>query len=186
MDFALDLTNTYIETERLTLRPFREDDLDEFFAYASVEGVGEAAGWPHHTSKEVSKTVLESFLEEKNVLAVVYKETGRVVGSLGLHRTTLPAVSGIPAKEVGYVLAKELWGKGLMTEAVKAIIPYAFETLGCEALTCGHFDFNDRSRRVIEKCGFHYVCDTAYYAKQLEKEFKGKMYVLYKKEVNPC
>ena len=186
MDFPLDLSNTVIETERLILRPFREDDLDDFFAYASVEGVGEAAGWPHHTSREVSKMVLASFLAEKDVLAVVLKETGQVVGSLGLHKTTLPAVKDMTAKEFGYVLAKDLWGKGLIPEAVRAVIPYAFDTLGCEALTCGHFDFNDRSRRVIEKCGFRYVCDTVYYAKQLEKEFKGKMYVLYRKDRKSC
>ncbi|MCQ2447144.1 MAG: GNAT family N-acetyltransferase, partial [Clostridia bacterium] len=92
MDFPIDLTNTCIETERLTLRPFRQSDLDDFFAYASVEGVGEAAGWPHHTSKEISQMVLDDFINEKNILAVVYKASGRVVGSLGLHKTTLPAV----------------------------------------------------------------------------------------------
>ena len=56
----IDVSETTLETERLLLRPFREDDLEDLYAYASVEGVGESAGWPHHTSIETSCQVLKA------------------------------------------------------------------------------------------------------------------------------
>ena len=51
-----------IETDRLLLRPLTPDDLDDFYAYASVPGVGEMAGWKHHESLEESKTILKFML----------------------------------------------------------------------------------------------------------------------------
>ena len=50
MDIPINIENTVIETERLILRPWQEADLDDFYAYASVPGVGEMAGWAHHQS----------------------------------------------------------------------------------------------------------------------------------------
>ena len=55
----IDISDTVIKTERLTLRPWKNSDLDDFFEYASVPGVGEAAGWPHHKTKEESKNILD-------------------------------------------------------------------------------------------------------------------------------
>lgn len=55
MNLEIDISNVVIKTERLILRPWKETDLDDFFEYASVDGVGEMAGWPHHKSKEESK-----------------------------------------------------------------------------------------------------------------------------------
>ncbi|MBO4535015.1 MAG: GNAT family N-acetyltransferase, partial [Clostridia bacterium] len=54
----------------------------------------------------------------------------------------------------GYVLSRDYWGQGLMPEAVEAVIDYLFGTLGYDFVTCGHFEWNAQSRRVIEKCGF--------------------------------
>ena len=55
------------------------------------------------------------------------------------------------------MLAKELWGRGLMPEAVKAVIGYLFDDVGLDFILVGHFDWNRQSARVIEKCGFRYV-----------------------------
>ena len=57
---------------------------------------------------------------------------------------------------LGYALGKDAWGKGYMTEAARAAIDYGFEQLGLSLIPSNHFTFNDRSRRVIEKCGFAY------------------------------
>ena len=177
----IDVSDTTLETERLILRPFQETDLEDLYAYASVEGVGESAGWPHHTSLETSRRVLESFIQGRNIFAVVWKETGRVIGSLGLHESWTeqePEYRGLRCVEIGYVLAKEFWGRGLMTEAVKRVIRYCFEECCLDALTICHFEENDRSRRVIEKCGFRYVGDNVWHAKLLGKDFKDKRYIL--------
>ena len=81
MDFELDLSAVTLETPRLILRPWRQEDLDDFYAYAGVPGVGESAGWPHHTDRQTTQRVLDMFIEEKNVFAVQYKADGRVIGS---------------------------------------------------------------------------------------------------------
>ena len=182
MDIQVDLSNIILETERLILRPWIESDLEDFFEYASVPGVGEMAGWKHHESKEVSKKILDSFIQEKTVFAVVYKQSGKVIGSLGLHRswaTYIPEYKDLKVKEIGYVLSKDYWGRGLMPEAVREVSRFCFETIGLDALTIGHFKTNDQSRRVIEKCGFRFVMNVDYYAKQLQKTFDEMKYILF-------
>ena len=80
------------------------------------------------------------------------------------------------------MLSRDYWGRGLMTEAVKAVIEYGFDTLGIEVFTIGHFFENDRSRRVIEKCGFRYANDGEYYAEQLGRVFPERRYILLRGE----
>ena len=158
MNAEFKLNGKIIETERLVLRPFKWDDLDDFFAYASVEGVGEMAGWPHHENKDKSKEILTRFIDEDKTFALVLKETGRVVGSLGVEfygaEDKLTEFDGYKGREIGYVLAKDQWGKGLMAEAVSAVINHLFDEKGLDFLTCGYYDFNNQSKRVQEKCGF--------------------------------
>ena len=183
MDVAIDLTEVKTETPRLLLRAWRKEDLDDFYEYAYVEGVGELAGWKHHESREESKKILDSFLAEKNVLAIVWKETGKVIGSLGLHPSWAneeTEYKTLKVKELGYVLSKSYWGRGIMPEAVRAVSFLCFETLGLDALTAGHFTENARSRRVIEKCGFTFVKEGTYYARALEKNIPARHYILLK------
>ena len=158
MNAEFKLNGKIIETERLVLRPFKWDDIDDFFGYASVEGVGEMAGWPHHENKDKSKEILTHFIDEDKTFALVLKETGRVVGSLGVEfygaEDKLTEFDGYKGREIGYVLAKDQWGKGLMAEAVSAVINHLFDEIDLDFLTCGYFDFNNQSKRVQEKCGF--------------------------------
>lgn len=69
-----------------------------------------------------------------------------------------------------------------MSEALKAIIDYCFSTTEIDALTCGHFKSNIGSRRVIEKCGFQYVKDSVYEAKQMNQSFEDQRYIIRKKD----
>ena len=64
----VDVSNVCLETERLILRPWRESDLQDFYEYASVDGVGQMAGWAPHKSIEESAAILKLFIEEKKVL----------------------------------------------------------------------------------------------------------------------
>ena len=158
MNAKIDVTNAKIETNRLILREFYESDLEDFFEYACVPGVGEMAGWPHHETIETSKKILSEFIEEKKTLAIVYKENNKVIGSLGVepygNEDKLTEFNGYIGREIGYVLSKDYWGKGLVTEAVKAVIDYLFNVENYDFLICGYYDFNSRSKRVQEKCGF--------------------------------
>lgn len=184
MDIKMSLKDVVLETERLVLRAWKESDLEDFFEYASVPGVGEMAGWNHHESIEDSKRVLESFIKNEDVFAILDKEKNKVIGSLGLHQSWAneeEEFKGWKLKEIGYVLSKDYWGRGLMVEAVKKVIDFCFNDLNLDALTVSHFSFNSQSKRVIEKCGFKFVKIVSVYAKQLNKTFDGLKYILYRK-----
>ena len=175
----IDLSQIYLDTPRLLLRPWWESDLEDFYAYASVPGVGEMAGWPHHESLDDTRRVLSMFMEEKNVWAIVLKEENRVIGSLGLEELDPdPMGEGKYGREIGYVLSKDYWGRGLMPEAVKAVIDYCFDILRYDYLTCGHFLRNDRSRRVVEKSGFRLFGESEYKTRYDTVEI-SKNYILH-------
>lgn len=164
MNAPVDVTKIRIETERLILRPWTDADLEDFYAYARVDGVGQMAGWMPHKSVEESRNILNSFIAHKKTLALELKENGKVIGSLGLEEWDVTPEEAAPfqGREIGYVLSKEYWGRGLMPEAVKAVIAYCFETLDYDWLTCGHFTWNHQSRRVIEKAGFTFFAESQY------------------------
>jgi [ribosomal protein S5]-alanine N-acetyltransferase len=77
--------NDSMQTPRLILRQFTQGDLKDLFAYASVDGVGERAGWPHHKSLDESQLILDRIIKEGEVWAIVHRADNRVIGSIGLH-----------------------------------------------------------------------------------------------------
>lgn len=158
MNHIIDINNITLHTERLTLRPFRKEDLTDFNEYARVDGVGQMAGWPPHKDLQESERILTLFLEEKKTFAVEYQ--GKVIGSLGVEaykEEDYPDLSEQSGREIGYVLAKDYWGRGFMAEAVKAVMAWLFEKEGLDFVLIGHFDWNSQSARVIEKCGLTYL-----------------------------
>lgn len=147
-----------LETPRLMLRPCRMEDLEVFHRYCANPQVGPNAGWKPHETLEESRKILEDWVkgsEQEGIWAIEEKNLGQMVGSIGLHMDGLRP--GVPnCRMMGYALAQEQWGKGLMTEAAQALLRYAFDTLGLALVTINHYAYNARSRRVIEKCGFTY------------------------------
>ena len=158
MNAEFKINGVKIKTERLFLRAFKQSDLNDFFEYASVKGVGEMAGWQHHENIQKSNEILNLFIKEDKTFAICLKESGKVIGSLGVEKygmeDKLTEFFSYNGREIGFVLSKEYWGNGLMTEAVKAVIDYLFNEQNLDFLTCGYYDFNTRSKRVQEKCGF--------------------------------
>ena len=166
MNAEIDISNVILKTERLVLRPWRMSDLDDFFEYASVPGVGEMAGWGHHRSMDESEAILRRFVERKRTFAIEYRGSSRdaldprqykVIGSLGIEEykeESYPELKDLRAREIGFVLSKDFWGQGIMPEAVNAVLRYLFDEVGLDAVTCGHFLRNTQSARVQEKCGF--------------------------------
>lgn len=145
------------ETKRLILRPWKLSDAENLYKYARNPLVGPIAGWPVHTSVENSCEIIKTVLSEPETYAVVLKENGEPVGSVGLmigNRSNI----GLPdmEAEIGYWIGVPFWGQGLIPEAVFEMMQYGFEELNLNKLWCGYFDGNLRSKRVQEKCGFHY------------------------------
>lgn len=160
----VDLTNIVLETERLIIRAWKETDLEDFYEYAKVDGVGQMAGWNPHQSIQESKNILEMFIKGKNEFALELKENHKVIGSLGLEKMSLSLggeYDNLAGREIGYVLSKAYWGRGLMPEAVKAVIAYCFQNEKYDYLICSHSVTNNQSKRVIEKCGFRFVKESS-------------------------
>ena len=179
MNHPIDVTGLRLKTDRLTLRPFRESDLQDLYAYASVDGVGQMAGWLPHKNMDESCRILDMFIREKKTLALEF--CGKVIGSLGIdfyNEKDYPEFDPLRGREIGYVLAKDYWGQGLMPEAVHAVIRYLFEVEKLDFLICGHFERNFRSRRVIEKCGFRYS-RTVRFVTEYGTEDRSMEYVLF-------
>ncbi|MDA3731232.1 GNAT family N-acetyltransferase [Niameybacter massiliensis] len=146
-----------LETTRLVLRPWTLEDVEDLYDYAKDPRVGPNAGWPPHKDKEMSKKIVESFIKAGDVYAIELKFHHKVIGSIGLHEISKKDEFGVmEQREVGYVLHPEYWGMGYITEGVKAVLSYAFEVLHIDVIWCSHFEFNERSKHVIERCGFKY------------------------------
>ena len=158
MNANFEIGELVIETERLILRSFKQSDLLDFYEYASVPGVGEMAGWKHHETIEKTQEILDIFIKEDKTFAIVFKKNNKVIGSLGVEKygleEKLTEFKSYYGRKIGYVLSKDYWGKGIMPEAVGAVITYLFDDLNLDFLTCGYYDFNNQSKRVQEKCGF--------------------------------
>lgn len=155
MNAAIDISQVVLKTEHLILRPWEVADLDDFFEYASVDGVGQMAGWLLHHNKEESLKILNSFIDGKKTFAI--EHDGKIIGSLSVeeyNEKAVPEFEDAACREIGCALSKDYRGQGLMTEAVSEVIRYLFEEVCLDVVFCGHFLRNAQSARVQEKCGF--------------------------------
>lgn len=156
-----------LETERLLLRPFQAEDADIVQGYVSLWEVarmttrvphpypeGAAAAWiaGHQRQRESG--------EEHTFCVTLMGGAPLISGNAGKERDSGPiGAAGLRRLdkgnlEIGYWIAPDYWGRGLATEAARALVVYGFEKLGAEALNSGHFVDNPASGRVLEKAGF--------------------------------
>lgn len=146
-----------IITNRLIIRPWRISDSSDLYEYAKSELVGPNAGWKPHKSEEESKEVINMFISNNESYAIVLKSENKVIGGIGLHnRKPDVALKDLEQREIGYVLNPKYWGNGYMPEAVNTLIDYGLNKMNLDLIWCGHYDFNNNSKRVNEKCGFKY------------------------------
>ena len=170
-----------LETRRLLLRPFTEADGEAVYAYASHPEVGPPAGWKPHESVEESLRVIREIFLASDTLAVIQKSDGRLIGSAGFvgkHRTEL----GTPSEEVGYSLARDCWGQGLIPEAVEAILRHSFVDLGYAAIWAAYYDGNRKSKRVMQKCGMTYRLSRVEPVEQLNETRLAHYFAITRRE----
>ena len=144
-----------LETNRLTLRPWREEDAAVLFKWASDPDVGPRAGWPPHRSEEESLEIIRTVFNNDSNWAIELKETGEAIGAIGYGPSCdcrLPARDGEPL--CGYWVAKPYWNRGICTEALRLMLDHIRSTTEIKSLISGHFVDNLASGRVMEKCGF--------------------------------
>lgn len=143
------------ETERLILRPWEDGDASALYEYARDPRIGLSAGWPAHTSIEVSQHIIRTVLIQPESYATVLQATGIPIGSIGLKMgTDSDLIENDTQCELGYWIAVPYWGQGLMPEAGREILRHAFIDLQMHTVWCAYYDGNTQSARVQEKLGF--------------------------------
>ena len=147
-----------IETKRLTLRRFKDEDAEDMFNnWANDEDVTRFLSWQTHKNLEDSKNILKMWIDEycnnENYnWAIELKESKSVIGSIALMNID----NNNENCEIGYCIGKLWWNKGLITEAFSQIIKFAFNEVGFERITGRHHVDNIASGSVMKKCGLKY------------------------------
>lgn len=162
-----------METERILLRPWNDNDADILFKYASDPDVGPRAGWPPHKSVEESLEIIRTVFHNDTNWAVELKETGEPIGAIGYlpsNGNKIPARDGEPL--AGYWIAKPYWNHGICTEALRLVIEHVRKTTHIPSLVSGHYVDNPASGRVMEKCGFVATGET--YVDETQYQGEGK------------
>jgi RimJ/RimL family protein N-acetyltransferase len=144
-----------IRTERLVLRDFRAEDFDEVHAYASDPDVVRFMPWGPNTEDDTRKFLKRVVAEAaarpraEHELAIELSAEGRLVGSIALHPADLPNFTMM----MGYCLRRDLWGRGLVSEAARALLDAGFGQLGLHRVFATCDARNTGSWRVMEKLG---------------------------------
>jgi [ribosomal protein S5]-alanine N-acetyltransferase len=160
-----------IETERLILRKITLDDAEDIYVYASNEEVTRYVTWDTHSSLSDTTEFINSFLPQYDApWGIELKENGKFIGTV--HFVLWQPKHN--SAEMGYVLSKECWGKGLITEAAKAIISFGFESMKLVRIQARCFLENEGSERVMEKLGmsFEGISRKVMYVKGEHKDLK--------------
>ena len=144
-----------LETNRLTLRRFTPADAQDMFDnWASDPTVTRFLTWPAHPSVEVTGRVIADWVKayengEYFNWAIALKDSGRVIGNIAVVNLNESA----DAAEIGYCLGRAYWNRGIMTEALKVVTCYLFDTVGLNRVAACHDANNPASGRVMEKAG---------------------------------
>lgn len=174
MNIKVDVSDVVLEGDRIRLRAFKKDDLEDFYLYAKTPGLGESAGWFHHESIEDSKKILDKFIRDKNILAI--EKDGQVIGSIGIHpydEDFFEDLNDKRAAMIGFVLSEDFHRQHLMTESLELVLDYLFNDIGLDAVVGGHFRGNFKSKNLHKK--FNYK----YFSSHLVKTNMGTMEVTH-------
>ena len=142
-----------LTTARLTLRPFTADDAPAMFRnWASDPEVTKFLTWPTHTSVEISAWVCNdwaSHYAEPDYYQWAIEYDGQPIGSMAVVNHD----DNVGKAEVGYCIGRSWWHKGIVTEALQAVIDFLFDEVGVERIEAYHDSNNPNSGAVMRKCG---------------------------------
>ena len=140
-----------LETDRLILRDWENKDLDDLFAILSNPNVSVPEGSTPVKTKEKCDAVLNYLIMQKNSYAIELKSTGSVIGGIGLNED---AKGEKETRNLGFYLAEEYWNRGIMTEALTAVIESVKEITS--RLSATQYN-NPKSEHLLIKLGFQQV-----------------------------
>ena len=169
-----------IETDRLILRRYKIEDADAMYKnWASDSEVTKFLTWQPHSSVDVSRSIIEDWLkkysdEKYYQWAIVLKDNGNEpIGDISVVHMN----EDISMVHIGYCLGRAWWRRGIMSEALKAVTDFMFDTVEVNRVEARHDPRNPNSGKVMQKCGMKYegtlrsadrnnqgICDACYYA----------------------
>ena len=143
-----------LETPRLRIRRMTMQDAADIYGYSRDPEVARHVLWDAHRSIGDSRAYLRYMLRryrqrDPASWGIEWKETGEIIGTIGF----MWIQSDNSAAEVGYSLARNYWNRGIMTEALKAVIDYGFGRLNLNRIEAQHETTNPASGAVMRKCG---------------------------------
>ena len=176
-----------ITTSRLLLRKFKKEDSKEVFEnWAKDPQNVKYLSWKAHETIDETKEIVAKWVNEYNDRKVyrwciTLKDSGEVIGGIDV----VDLIEKTDCCEIGYVLSKKFWNKGIMTEALNSVLEYLFQKVGFHRIQAKHDINNPASGKVMAKCGMkkegilrnsektnsNKWCDVAIYS-ILENEFK--------------
>ena len=147
-----------LNSEDITLRPWKESDADNLYNLAKSPNIGPTAWWPPHKSVEESLNVIRTIFSKKETYAIIYQN--QIVGCVGL--LFYPNCNhdwGKDSAEIGYWVGEEFQNRGIATKASKILVERAFKELDVKNIYGTYNWDNLKSKRVLEKLGFKYYKD---------------------------
>ena len=159
-----------LETERLNLRRFKDEDLEYFYQYRANPIVAKYQGWQNYTYEQAISFIEKQKIAIANIpdtwvqVAIEQKETGRLIGDFGIHTLKLP----LNTIEIGFTLDPQFQKQGYASEALKGLINHVFNVLHKESIQAIAVEQNDSSIKLLKRMGFIQV-------KKIENSlFKGQ------------
>ena len=166
-----------IETERLILRGWKESDYLDLYEFISDDRVSQNAGYKTIKDIEASKNIIKTYILHNQSYAIELKSEKKVIGSIGIDDIAIDKESKhLKQRYIGYTLNSNYWGNGYATEAVKFLIRYLFEELNLDLVWSSHYDFNTKSKRVLEKSGLEYKYSREVMLKALGNKTASEMF----------
>ena len=152
----------FLETERLILRKFRDDDFDDFCDFAMDDEMSRMMGRDRLRSRADARLAfLRLKSRQERGYALELKSIGRVIGNLTVSQ--VPRFEHVDrhleryrGRSLSFSISRHFRRQGLMEEAVRAVIDALFAE-GMDYIQCGSFDFNTASRDLQKKLGFEYL-----------------------------
>ena len=152
----------FLETERLILRRFREEDFDDFCDFAMDDEMSRMMGRDRIQTRADARLAFTWLKNrEERGYALELKSTGRVIGNLTVSQVprfdeAVRRLEGFEGRSLSFAISRHFRRQGLMEEAVRAAIAALYGE-GMDYIQCGCFDFNTASKALQEKLGFEYL-----------------------------
>ncbi|MEY3431429.1 MAG: hypothetical protein RIS53_327 [Bacillota bacterium] len=170
-------------TNRLILRPLQLADAESMFlGWATDMDVVRYLSWKPHISVDETKRIISYWMsnypDPKFYVWGIQLKNGSLIGTISIHSIH----DGFERGEVGYALMKRYWNQGYMTEALQALLTYAFATVGFNRLEAHHSIYNPASGAVLMKTGFQHEGVLRQYYRSNDGFQDSSLYSILKKD----